>query len=97
MSVLFQVSSEMQMTWLSTPALEVSLVPAPCWGGFSLSSEPHTRHRSVSPAVAPGRDIRPEQTSWALPERHIGAVVPVEGQKISFFSADGLLLPNVYP
>uniref|UniRef100_A0AC11E5M5 GDP-mannose 4,6-dehydratase n=1 Tax=Ovis aries TaxID=9940 RepID=A0AC11E5M5_SHEEP len=97
MSVLFQVSSELQMTWLSTPALEVSLVPAPCWGGFSLSSEPHTRHRSVSPAAALGRDIRPEQTSRALPERHIGAVVPVEGQKISVFSADGLLLPSVYP
>ena len=89
------------MTWLSAPALEVSLVPAPCWDSFSLSSEPHPCHRSESPATAPGRAIRPEQTSSVPPQSPVGvtsAVVPAEGQKNqSFFSVDGLLLPNLYP
>ena len=48
-------------------------MPADRWDGFSLSSEPHTHHHSVSPTAAPGHGIRPGQTSWGLPQSPVTA------------------------
>lgn len=54
--VFFRFHLGRQMTGLSTPALEVSLVPADCWDGFSLSSEPHTPSFGVTDRGSRARD-----------------------------------------